>query len=572
MKHEISSIKNRIKIIRMKEGLKTFKYSSEPFFPLFEEALEGKAEAAIHVVPSEPGSGKSTGIQRYLSSYKDKGFHPVGSSVLVILSRREEIKSYIKNAKLCTEDYSVLDSQPPAKRIAEYGGLLDPQSAPILFTTSQLVMARCGDTFTAFEDVFYKGAARPLRIWDEEFRIAEAACMTLDQLATCKVSARATLSALAAEIDLLEAKVRASMLGEVIDVPCFGGAIGAARKAGLLTDEQMRALMALSGRKARISQGSFKVPALVCPSHSIPADIAPLFVFDASARLTSAYKLMEDARYPVKLHPASTVSYAQANFHHMKMGVGRGSLVDAATRRKAILEAAAVINGTPGEPWIVVYNNLPHCDFIKEFADACADPGRLSFVKWGDHRASNDLRAIRKVMCVGLMRYPDPGYEQAHLAASGLFAESDADIQKMRDSELRSTMLQAFARSNMRNHELGLCGKCDVYVIDSERRLKEYLRQAFPDCTVNIWNASIPKLTKQQTAILSHITSLAPSVLKAKVSKADVYRHLGIDKSNFAKLVNDANFQKALVDAGLLMDRRGIYMPTESDEVTSVAA
>lgn len=314
-----------------------YQFCSEACFHYFYHILEGKGKPEIMIFPFEPGMGKSRGIQKFLREYKSKGFYPdVG--VLIILSRRDEIHEYIKGAGLVAEDYGVLDAHSPMERVTKYGGLFDHTKAPILFTTAQMVSSRCGDDFEKFQDIFYRGKPRALRIWDEEFRFAEAVTVSHDDLATMRSCVRRSHPALADALQLAEDKVRAASNGDVVTMPVMPFFSGKAVTS--LTESQVGLLHGISGREGRITIDR-GVTYLTAERRRLPANIAPLMVFDASARVTVGYGLMKDAGMPVKVMPGRPLSYEKARFHHMKLGAGRGTLIKNPTRLNEIIFEAS---------------------------------------------------------------------------------------------------------------------------------------------------------------------------------------------------------------------------------------
>lgn len=179
----MTSLKDKVLNFKIKHGFPYYKYASEALHRDFERALKGRLEKQVFVFPSDPGRGKSKGVQLFLEKIVNKEISVEDSGIVIFLSRRNEIKEYISGGKLSAGDFAVLDSQFPPDRVACYGGSLCGDNAPILFVTSQLLHSRCRGSFEMFEEAFYKGKPRRLRVWDEEFLPANITTFSVDDLA-----------------------------------------------------------------------------------------------------------------------------------------------------------------------------------------------------------------------------------------------------------------------------------------------------------------------------------------------------------------------------------------------------
>ncbi|MES2337099.1 MAG: hypothetical protein V4537_03260 [Pseudomonadota bacterium] len=545
------SIANTALKTKIKSYIKFTSLSSEVCFERFDAILNGRSTPETLVFPFEAGTGKSRGIQKYLAGYKARRFLP-DEGVLIVLSRRDEIHSYIQGAGLTGNEYGVLDSQSPKERASTYGGNIRHNDAPILFTTSQLIAARCGKDFNEFKDLFYRGNPRALRLWDEEFRFADVVSITNDDLAVMRAAVRYFDPRLATALEALEARLSMAGDGDQIMIPVLPTMhrVGSVHP---LDDKQRASITGISGKCARISKAQ-GLTYITAEARRLPANIAPLMVFDASARVSSAYTLMGNAGLPVLVMPGTNLSYRNARFFHMRKGAGRGSLRGKPGRlENVIFEASEKINEDE-EPWIVVYNDVPGLHIVDKLSSACTLPERIKFVKWGDHRASNDYRLIENIMCIGLLRYSDAGYEKVHLSALGKYKNRDAEIAGIRESEAMSHMLQAFGRCNMRNYADGACGDCDIYIVDSHSNMNKLLEATFPDCILAKWEPKVVALSKKQREVLAYISRIKAAIGVDGIKKSSVYRTLKIDKSYFGKIVNCNKFKSELGKIGLTVD------------------
>lgn len=531
-------------------------------------------EPKYHVAPAEPGSGKSKGIQGYLRLYLDGGRSAADTGIIVIVTRIEEILSYIAGAKLDTNEYSVLASGNQKQNLLKFGGRSDVDNAKVLFITAQRLSARPSD-FSCLKDLFYKGKPRALRLWDEEFTIASQSSVSLDQIKALPSTIRAADAEATRLVEDLEAIVSTASNDDEITVPA-GLAAALQRtlnrldlKAPDRAAVAANSLIRLSGKSARVAKPTYArglgrgatCPSIIGEGSRYAADLAPVFIFDASARVNGAYEIMERDGVPIEKYVSRDLSYFPVTFHHMKMGAGRITMGKEAERKLVLLEAAEVINVDEDE-CLVIYNRLNHHDVEKSLRALCKNPARLKFVYWGDHRAKNDFRYIKKVIVIGLLRYPAAGYEAKRVEYGAAAAFRDTDLSDIRNGELRSAMLQAFARSNIRNHdEFGRCGECNVYVLDSERDLEAYLRDTFPGCRYAEWKrVAAKKLGKTNARIAAYIMRLDDSDLRKSISRSIIYRALKMDKSNFSKAVRDPDLTKYLADYGIVVSKSAVTL------------
>lgn len=538
----MSSIFDTILKFNIKNKSHEYKFSSEILHLHFKRALEGGLENEFIIFPSDPGRGKSKGVQIFLNKSSKNELSVEDNGIVIFLSRKEEIKEYISGAKLSAGDFAVLDSQKPADRVAYYGGSLYGDNAPILFVTSQLLQSRCKGSFEAFEEAFYKGKPRYLRIWDEEFLPGDIITLSVDDLASLRTRLRGLFPATAALMEHLETQIREAAPGDRVMVPSIPDYNEAWRR-GVISDEQRSALEGIVGKQGVISR-SLGVASIVIERRRLPADLAPLFVLDASARVSANYDIMKSIGFAINMLPVADYSYRNAKFRTMRLGAGRSTLSKSPSARQRVFsEVTSLLNENPADEFMIIYNDVKTIDVVGCVSAAAVNPARLSFVKWGDHKAFNRCRHINKVVCIGLLRYSDVGYDKLRMSCLGHDAERDVLNKVLRESEACATMLQGFARSNMRNGTSTECGDCEIYIVDREKKIEELLRKTFPDCEIHEWKKAHTRLSKGDKDVLDYIIGQDRSRLLKGIKRSDIWRGLGMDKSNFAKILAKPDFQ-----------------------------
>lgn len=550
------SLKLKIKERILKDKVERSTYSSEPYYDHYDRALEGIEDNVFFIIAAEPGSGKSRGLYHYVRQYLDRARLPADTGIVIFVSTRAEIHSFIKGAKLAGGEFGVVTAASPLADAKEYGGMIDPTKAPVVFVTSQYVYAHCPDSFSEFDRLLYRGKPRALRLWDEGFYKASSALIPMDHLAAIKGALRGGHRDLVAVIEKAEAEIRIIGVGGTMALPlAIKGLAAGARAAGVsLTkpqEEALRGLEKLAGKVVRVCQGWNEARYLAGEDRRLPNDLAPLFVFDASARVSPVYEIMADAGVPIVRLPVKTVSYCEATFHHMKLGAGRTLMACPANREQILAEAAAVLNVNDEEECLVIYNKIDDADVMRELRAITTNPDRLKFVYWGNHRASNEFRNIRKVLCIGLLEYPEFGYDRQHIECAGKMATRPSDLVDLQAGERRSRLLQAITRSNIRHHYLGICGKCDVYVIAWGKNVEPDLRKAFPGCRYESWKQSRKPLTSRAAEVYDIAVSHLSADGVASVKKTAIYKLMGISRFQFAALIKDEKLVSALKAVGI---------------------
>lgn len=534
------------------------KLISEDFFSDFDLALSNKADPKIFLAAAEPGAGKSRGIQKYLNEIVEGKRTVPDNGIIVFVSRLEEIGSYIEGARLPNDKFAVVAGTDIKESLKKFGGLIDPNNAPIIFTTTQKLRYWCGDSFNDMEIYHYKGRPRSLRLWDEDYYPVEAVNISIDRLSALKLVLRPSYPDLVNEIEIVEAESHLTKFKEItVDVSVRAIADAARRGVAGLNDAEkdvLSSFAALAGKKVRLVEGAYGVRCLVGERSRLPDDIAPLFVFDASARVSDGYSLMERAGVPIQRLATRPIRYTNARFMHMKLAASKSKLRSAPARARIIFEASVPINAARTEEWLVLYCRDDGIDLPAELQSAC--PGvKLHFVYWGDHRAKNDYRHIRKVMCIGLQRYSGEGYDEVHVKYCGNVDYRISDIVAMRLSETCSTMLQGFARSNMRSHSSGECGDSHIYIIDRQQDLQALISKTFRLSRYRVWEPSEIVLTGRKLELFKHLTALDADELAKGVKKKDIYSALKIEKGNFSTYLKCPKLRSALASRGIAVER-----------------
>src|SRR5262249_37299539 len=127
------------------------------------------------------------------------------------------------------------------------------------------------------------------------------------------------------------------------------------------------------------------------------------------------------------------------------------------------------------------------------------DPGRVSFLHWGIHRASNEFRDVSNIILAGTQFLPASSYEGIGRAARGLFASQGPTTDEMERQielgELSDRIRQAACRGVVRKAVGDRCPPCNVYIIARRASgIHNRLPYIFPGCRVEAWGPAPPRL------------------------------------------------------------------------------
>lgn len=517
----------------------------------------------------DPGKGKTEAVCAFLRAWKSLGFHPKGS-VLIGLSRLDEIRAYIDRSGLAEEDFAVLVANGD---ILNDRGLQDRSQAQILFTTHEKLFRWTQvHPFAAQACFHYQGNPRTLRIWDESLLPARPVTLRLDAARGLLEPLRPACRPTASLLDALFAEVSGKASGEAVVIPSALAAQPKVLSAALPAAHQDRwdQLTALAGRTAIIQDSNLYGRELVAASQPLPADFAPAIILDASGRVRQTYRVWERHGGNLVRLPEAANDYGRLTIHHWHRAASRDALKNP-TSRQAILQAVAeIINGKDEhEPWLIIHHmpkgtiNAP-----EELSSLIDNPnGRIHFLHWGNHHGTNAYRAIRNVIVLGLWHYPSATYAAQHLAASlGPAAPTitDADLDAMQAGEHQHNLLQAICRANVRNSSDGICGDCTVHVIGKAGKdTKALLADTFPGASIHDWQPVEPELTGRSLEVAQEIERRFSDPEITSVRKAEVRQAVGFTNSqDLAQVLRRPDFVGWLAGQGFGLGLREIVRAT----------
>jgi hypothetical protein len=533
--------------------------------------LGKKLRSSTYLASMDCGTGKTLTLSCFLFNYKKNDFVP-GEGVLIIIRNLEDALQIIKSSGLDEEDYVIFT---PDKKFKDKGlGSEAVDKANILFITQSMLKKRLAKKrFATADEFFFRGRPRALRVCDEGILPAEPISINSDRLLGLVGPIRPFDEAYAERVLALHHHVRAAKEGSIISVSSAlrklptGFKDDAATSKMPLTEGQRSDVQALSmagGRKLIVKDAKRFGRALVGRGPSLPDDLAPLIVMDASIRVRSLYQVWAHDRGNVEFLPAASNSYDNLVINVWKRASGRGILATPADRGDILRKVADLINAKAAEGWIVICpldNGLSGVIIQSELNALLKEPDNVDFVTWGRHVGTNTFKDRRNVVVIGAFRQPESVYQARYMAASGKPIESfiGNEWKEIWAQEMAEALMQAISRGNVRNARRGVCGACTVHmVISASPDPIAMLADAFPGATIQPWYPELPKLTGQALALLRVIEQRQNDgyLMTAKSRLAELTGNLSA--SRLGQLLAQDNLKAHLNDLGVLVENKSI--------------
>lgn len=540
-----------------------------------QEAIEGKSEQAIYLMGADCGTGKSRSIQSFIRKQKLSKFP--GSGIFVFVDTLSEIDAYVTGSGLERLDYAIYS---PDLAYKTYGrGLHGVDEAPVLFATHSMAKKRTLEvgSFEAASCFHYQGKPRGLRIWEERFAAAEGATFELDELYALPSALKALPKTDRQLLWRLIHDCAKPVAGLPLGIPlALIEVADRALKADLkITDGPKRTLAALAilaGSTAYMKGGDDGGWHFIGIGRTLPPDIGPLFVLDASARLTSRYKALPAHGFKVvELQPA-TLNYERLKVRWWDKAAGKTALRnkdDRTTLFKGIADAA---NSKPTEAFLVVLAK-EFCGREEEgkvsvppdLSSMILNPERISIVNWGRHVGTNDFREVPNIVIVSAYNYGDKAYDALALASSAnrLGQVSLVARHTQVGEILIHNVYQAVCRGKARMCDGAVAGEATAYLIMRDTtETRNRIAQAFPGCSIGPWTPCPPTKEKKHDLILRTLLDALGSAEKVSF-KSLTEACGGRGESYLTKIVKAPKFTEAMKAHGIFR-RANAFVRTEN--------
>jgi hypothetical protein len=529
----------------------------------FEKGLTGRLDPGFHLSSLDPGMGKSTAVIAFLKAWKASGFQPAGSVLLAVASIKE-IEDYVRGAELSGPDLGVLTANKDANG---FGCPEDQHNqAPILITTQQMVRKRTRNrTLGGLAELQFHGARRSLVIWDESLDVDEWPVVRLDDIAALPRAVRSNDPTYISKTEAFWDQLRDQEAGPVT-VP--EDLTTTARQGyDKATRETIRKLSDMAGGQAVLHKQDNGDHLLIEDSASLPSDLAPLVILDASGRVRETYRLWEEHRGDLHRLPEAPRDYSNLTVHVWQRASGKGTLQDPKERADIEREVASVIEKFGGD-WLLVHHK-DRVDMVKAIRDRVRKDAAANIhaINWGRHRASNDHRDIIQIVTLGQLHYSPATYLSLACGAAGKVPKdlSDLRLDEVRWGELQHHLLQAVCRTAIRN---GDGTSCHAFVICSmSPQALDRVQATFPGATVVEWALERVNLNDVQNAAIAYLKERFAYPEVETIPKKEVRENIGAREGHFARdILKAKDFQEALEFYGLTAKhhdfrRRDDYQP-----------
>lgn len=572
--HECGSL-STITIDCLKEYFTSVGHSPSPLMwealsdqvKAMEAMANGTALPTLYLSSLDPGVGKTQTLYAFVRNLVRSPAH-IGVGVLICLGRLEEVRSFVEGmnaiGSLPPTAVAVMTSDPALNAL----GHPVPQEAQVLVTTHQRLERMRGRRLSDASAFSYQGKPRAVRVWDESFLPARAVVLNtntiaglLETLSTINPDLRARIMATVNEVEGLSDN-------STYTVPDFGAEFGVSlpkmiramgRRAPTKLKEAAADLWHLSGRTVSVRCGNRDGWALVDYRDSLPPDMAPMLILDASGRVRATYHDMEARGLLVRLQSA-VKRYDNLTVHLWDKGGGKSSFSNHGD--ELCKEVARMVLTKPQEPWLVIVHK-PHPtggDYERlirqHLQGANVD---VAFLTWGNHMATNAYVDRPNVILAGTLFYSDAQYEALKRSVAGQRA-SDACVSaealaRVKAGETMHHLLQALCRASVRRCEGDGCPLTIAYVIGSSRHdFQGALAEAFPGTRVTPWRPEGLKLTGYVAKAIAYLSEMAKVVQAgAKVRFKEVSQAIGMKPENFSKDVREhPAFSEALKEIGII--------------------
>lgn len=546
---------------------------------LLEAMANGTADKLFHLTSLDPGVGKTQSISHFTKRLLKSEAHK-GVSVLVCLGRLAEIKSLVEDMGLKKRDFGVLVADIDGNRDLLLMGNPVSTSARVLFTTQQMLetrMKRAG-SFSDASDFFYLGRPRQVRLWDEACLPARPYYLHVTQLKGLLEEARRQNKPLFDMLERMVREIEQRQDGELYEIPDLDSLLDVNSALSMYSEEKRSTqnaandLWGLSGKPVVI-QRSGGNNIFVHYENTLPDDLKPVLICDASGRVRQTYSHWSDGRGDLVQLNHAPKSYENLTVHVWRKGGGKEAWKnDDGTLISGIV---ATVDAKPDEEFLILHHMESHRfrkDIPTLIRSKAVNPERLHFAHWGgeDYRATNRFKDVRNVILAGTLFYEHGYYDALGRLSRGMNSDERLGKEARKDiehGEHAQTILQALCRGSVRKSIGNKCGQCDAYIIANPNSgIPKMLEDGviFPNAKVVDWSPVERKLTGKVKEAVDFATDYLSRDPKAKPPASTIMAELGMNRQDWHNdVVKHKDFEGALASLGIAFvrgkGRKGSY-------------
>ena len=470
-----------------------------------EDMADRAAEPNVFLSSCDPGLGKSQTVAHFARALTNARRYPdVGMIVAVArLTEAEALGKALLALDVPQTNFAIYTSDDSLNVI----GRRERDAAQVLITTQQRIEIDCakGRLFAEATDLFYRSAPRIIRAWDEA--LLPGVTITLD---------RNTIYGLAAPIVGLSPSMaeRLTMFadsliplddGAHVEMPDWEAEYGVSLRD--ITDafaehrpaelSAARAMMEMGGRRVSAVRAQNKTyTTMLTYRNTLPPDLAPLVVLDASVRVRDVYQIMGEHRGGYEHLTSATKDYSPLKVRVWQTSASKSGFGAEGGHDRLVSGVVRMILTKPVEKWLVVIHKPS-----KKVGDVAASIARelppnivpnVSTLPWGQHMACNLYADVPNVILAGTLFKP----HSHHVALTYLAQDRDvrrglpeaADVTRIERGEHADVILQALCRGRVRKSDGARCLPMDAWIIGAARHgIPAACRAIFPGCDVRSW-------------------------------------------------------------------------------------
>lgn len=584
---------------------------------VIEATVLGTAKPHLYLSTQPTGWGKTAIlVAATLAILNDPTLGHIG--IVVMVNTLDQIDALIARMGLRDHQYAVRvgDDEPDmnergltslcktmgAKKVAH-------RYAPVLFTTQQKITKAlmphqrdfermpffdyCGpaspDEIETLKRKKSCGQKRQVRLWDEAYLPIDPVIIGLDEIASFAnrlddlglTKAAATLKGWIIRLRNIKPKsagvpdwVREAMWpdGEVNEL--FARLSEGDKRWAAMCG----ALFALRGTSVRVLHQQYNnTTVAISYRRSIPYNIEPLLIFDASGNQAMEYKFLARNGGNVVRLPSASKTYRNLNVRFFDYKSGQAAYRTTATIDVLATAAAQAVMDKPSDQDVLIVHRkgekapattLPASIQSKVRAMG-GNENRVHFLTWGNHRATNEYQQIKHVILVGVLQAPPSAVIGMVYGTSGKPMHrtvNPMDIETMRMSRIIGDAVQAIGRGALRQMTAdGDVPKgCTVDVIASSKGpmgFKEPLNTLatmFPGSTVKAWHPNVPAAKPNMDVL---VADAALSILEGKsevlVTSGDWATQAGYSVRTLQRVINRASIFSALREHDITAQKQG---------------
>ena len=526
---------------------------------------EGDTDQKIYLSSLDPGVGKTTAITAFVETLVSAPkYSHVG--VMICVARLDEISSMINRLCIQRESVAVLTSNDEINKL----GGANVNEAQVLFTTQQRLENRLnGSDFSKSSEFFFNGEVRDVRIWDETWLPGKGVTINRDAISSMFQQLRPYHPKLTARLDALASDLKIAKDNSKLSLPDFEQEYGVDLNSVLsvfddtaVMSRSVSSLWYMSGKTVTVRKDDALGNVMLTYQQTLPDDLAPMLVLDASGRVRGTYKDMEMHRGNIIRLTTAVKHYDNLNLHVWTRGGGKSSWVNPDSFREKVDGIASTIRKKSDEEWLIVMHKPKGklrsvqkavIDLVGEDVDI----SKLHFIHWGRHMATNEYANVSNVILAGTLFFRPSDYEAlGRLAADrhpslNYTSEEQKRIEK---GEHLHGILQALCRGSVRQCREGVCAPCDAYVIASVNSgIPAALTEVFPRAKLHEWRPIGRVIKGQVKEALAYIDDCVLNGIDV-IKFSDVKKAIGIkDSSNFNHNIRQhSNFKAEVAERGLV--------------------